>query len=262
MANGEGSASCRNCRHLCRQKEADVDIARSAICRLWNKPLPFYEDPQIPDLSYLIPPEEFLGTENIICKSWEPDRELDQQEIEERKRVFSSMDKGLLYAVGYPDIADPLAYHRVVCVLDDNSEILHADRYWHTASVEGLIGKDLLVSAVYGGHFLPDDDDEDAYGEKFVRNNFHIELDAFWAHQGLRYGGVGRVTDSNHICNGYWVIFSIYKAGVFDFNQSVGTYIVRLGAEKYTFWNDCWPIFKSGSPRFYGVATIKSVQEG
>ena len=266
MPNGKGSPSCGECKYCLLYRINTDDINSHGLCTRWNIKIPFskdFFDNSEYVKSLLIPPEDFR-TLNLICKDYICGK---HHEILSfiPKRVKKRLEKGLLYAVHYNVTGDPNEYHKVVCILDENIK-RNADKfeikdYWLDGHSERFIGKRLIVTPLEHLDFFRDDPEHsDLKMERLDNKPFHIRLVEFWHHFGKHYGGIAKVEETGYSVDNFWVIFSISKAGIYNFKKRIGMFIVRLGPEEYKFWNGRWPRFATGIPRYYGWAKIKAEQ--
>ena len=277
MPNGRGTPHCCECKHHYFHRDPLASLTADSMCNFWKVQLPVGEK-RDDNLEYLLPPEEY-SCDNLICKDYVRKNEEVGWLLPD---VVSQLEKGLLYAIGYPDISVPSAYHRIVCRLDksgknDTTNKDKIEKVWLDESVEDFVGKPLLVTNVLSNvdcgsfsrnvlfnvlcrNFVRDDPGAPLFSlrKKVGKRPFHICLFRFWDYRGKRYGGIAKIEEKRLWCNNFWVIFSIWRAGHFDFTDRIGKFIVRLGPEEPVFWNGKWPRFETGSPRFSGAAEIKA----
>jgi hypothetical protein len=275
MPNGRGTPHCIECKH------ASIDWARGlpadAMCDFWKVRLPM-EDEYDDNLEYLLPPEEYRYN-NLVCRDYEPRNE---EVCLLSPKVISRLEKGLLYAIGYNEVSIPSFYHRVVCRLYKSTENVPVSKNrelesWLEESVEDFVGKRLLVTNVFSNvecgsfirnvlfkffsaNFIREDPGASFFsiGKKVGKDPFYIRLLRFWDYQGKRYGGIAKIEEKRLWCNNFWVIFSIHRAGSYNFTDQIGQFRVRIGPEEPVFWNGIWPRFEKGSPRFSGLVEIKA----
>jgi hypothetical protein len=275
MPNGRGTAQCIGCKYV--SWEASEGMPADIICTFWNVLLPIggkCDD----SLEYLLPPEEY-EYDNLVCKDYTPN---EAEDVFSSDPIFSRIEKGLLYAVCCNEISNSTAYHRVVCRLSKSTENdpeseKTKDKYWLEESTEDYIGKCLLVANVFSNvecgsfirnslfklftaNFRREDPGASffAIGKKLGKTPFHIRLLQLWDYQGKRYGGIAKIEERKLWCNNFWVVFSIYSAGNYNFTDQIGKFTVHIGPEEPVFWNGIWPRFESGSPRFSGLVEIKA----
>lgn len=266
MPNGKGSPSCGECKHCLLYRINSDDINSHGLCTQWNIKIPFYKD-FLDSCEYLksilIPPEDF-STLNLICKDYICGKHHGILSFIHRK-VKKRLEKGLLYAAPYNVMGNPDEYHKVVCILDENIKC-NADKfkskdYWLDGHPERFISKKLIVTPLEHLDFFRDDPERsDLKMERLDNKPFHIRLVEFWHHFGKHYGGIARVEETESSVDNFWVIFSINKAGIYNFEKRIGTFNVRLGPKEHEFWNERWPRFATGIPRYYGWAKIKAKQ--
>ncbi len=277
MPNGRGTPSCMECKYANFHWEPPHGLPADARCKLWKVQLPMVE--KLDDnLEYLLPSEEY-EYDNLICKDYECKNGEVGRLLPE---VVSHLEKGLLYAIGYNEISIPSAYHRVVCSLSKSHESIPLEEgikseYWLEENVEELVGRRLLVSNAFSdlqcgsvvrnalfkffyANFIREDANTSPFsmGRKVGKYPFHIRLLQFWDYQGKRYGGIAKIEEQKLWCNNFWAIFSIYRAGNYNFTDKIGQFSIHIGPEEPVFWNGIWPRFEKGSPRFSGVVEIKA----
>lgn len=80
------------------------------MCGFWKIHLPRGKE-RDENLEYMLSPEEY-SNDNLLCIDYIPQGDAKRLP----RRVASHLEKGILYAVGYPDVLDPSAY-REVCKL-------------------------------------------------------------------------------------------------------------------------------------------------
>ena len=275
MPNGRGTAHCIDCKYA--SWEASDGVPADVICNFWNVLIPI-GDKCDDNLEYLLPPEEY-EYDNLICKDYKP------KNVEagfSSTPVAPRLEKGLLYAVCYNEISIPTAYHRVVCRLHKSTENdpereKAKHKYWLEESVEDFVGKRLLVTNVFSNvecgsfvrnllfkffsaNFIREDSGAPFFsiGKKVGKRPFYIRLLRFWDYRGKRYGGIAKIEEKRLWCNNFWVIFSIHRAGNYNFTDNIGQFRVHIGPEEPVFWNGKWPRFEKGSPRFSGLVEIKA----
>ena len=117
MPNGRGTPDCCECKHQYFHRDQPANPTADSMCNFWKVQLPVGEK-RDDNLEYLLPSEEYRY-DNLICKDYVPKNEEAGWLLPD---VVSQLEKGLLYAVGYPDTHLPSAYHRVVCRLDKSTK--------------------------------------------------------------------------------------------------------------------------------------------
>jgi hypothetical protein len=100
--------------------------------------------------------------------------------------------------------------------------------------------------------------------EEPVPPPFSAHLLRFFEWRGNRRGGIAKVEEKGHVCDGLWVLFATRHVGVFDFTERITHYNVALlevepsdPVDNGTFWViDASPM----GLRFAGFATVVAAQ--
>jgi hypothetical protein len=269
MPNGKGAPCCENCRNCLAYPRDSINLSEHGTCKLWSIKLPigkaFFDNNRNVE-NLLIPSEEFY-TLHLVCKDYEPDKEIDENVVILPKKVKNTLHKGLLYAVSDNLIWDPTMYHKVVCILDTATWKTPQDvmlrEYWMDESVERYVGE--LIKAkpldMLQALWIHLDSKQIIYANQreIYGKNFCVRINRFWDYLGRRYGGIGRVEDTGHVFQGFWVIFKIMAVDKHNFRDQRHAFDVNLGPNEPILWRDRWPRLETGIPRLSGIAQLTVV---
>ena len=113
----------------------------------------------------------------------------------------------------------------------------------------------LAVKPVYGWGWsrLDDPDKPVDYEVNGAPTPFHGRVRDFFSYRGELRGVVGRIEQTGHIYDGFWVVVSTRVTGIYNFTDNIPYCDIQIGPNRPV---GSWPGFKSGAPIVGGYGFI------